>query len=112
MDKRTLHRVCVEGYHSIYASIRRSLPVKVTGNNPISQEELVLLAIRLRNDLVDCGDKLGSCRDFAELKNSADELVVAILEPVEFKPSGCAPNELARLYRFPTKKGSIPRSLH
>ena len=57
------------------ASIRRSLAVEVTINNPISREELVRMAIKLRNDLFDYEDKLGSCRDFAELKNSAGALV-------------------------------------
>jgi len=56
--------------------------MEVTINSPISREELVRIAIKLRNDLFDYEDKLGSCRDFNELKKSADALVVAILEPV------------------------------
>jgi hypothetical protein len=43
--------------------------VEVTAINRITQEELVQLAIRLRNDLFDYEDKLGSCRDFAELRS-------------------------------------------
>jgi hypothetical protein len=97
--------------------------VEVTINNPISREELVPLAIKLRNDLFDYEDKLrndlfdyedkvGSCRDFVELKNSAGALVVAILEPVEFRLSVCSPKKAAQVYQFPPKKGSIPRSLH
>jgi hypothetical protein len=39
-----------------------------TVNNPISPEELACMAIKLRNDLFDYEDKLGSCRDFRELK--------------------------------------------
>jgi hypothetical protein len=94
------------------ASIRRSLAVEVTINNPISREELVPLAIKLRNDLFDYEDKVGSCRDFAELKNSAGALVVAILDPVGFRLSVCSPKKAAQVYQFPPKKGSIPRSLH
>jgi hypothetical protein len=86
--------------------------VEVSVINPISQEELVRMAIRLRNDLFDYEDKLGSCRDFSELKKSADALVVAILEPVEFRLSACSPKKLAPVYPFPAKKGSLPRSLH
>jgi hypothetical protein len=84
--------------------------LKIT--NPISQEELVCMAIKLRNDLFDYEDKLGSCRDFAELKHSAFALVVAILEPVEFRLSACPPKKAAQVYQFPPKKGSVPRSLH
>ena len=72
--------------------------------NPISQEELVRMAMRLRNDLFDYEDKLGSCRDFSELKKSADALVIAILEPVEFRLSTCALKKPARVYQFPAKK--------
>jgi hypothetical protein len=86
--------------------------VEVTVINPISQEELVRMAIRLRNDLFDYEDKLGSCRDFADLKKSADALVVAILEPAEFRLSTGPPHKPAQVYQFPAKKGSIPRSLH
>jgi hypothetical protein len=86
--------------------------VEVTVINPISQEELVRMAIRLRNDLFDYEDKLGSCRDFAELKKSADALVVAILEPVEFRLSAYPLKKPAHVYQFPARKGSIPRSLH
>jgi hypothetical protein len=85
--------------------------VEVTAINPITQEELVQLAIRLRNDLFDYEDKLGSCRDFADLKKSADALVVAILEPVEFRLSAYPPNKPAQVYQFPAKKASIRHSL-
>ena len=87
------------------------MAVEVPVINPISQEELVRMAIRLRNDLFDYEDKLGSSRDFSELKKSADALVVAILEPVEFRLSGWSPKSLAPVYEFPAKKGSLPRSL-
>jgi hypothetical protein len=50
--------------------------------------------------------------DFVELKNSAGALVVAILEPVEFRLSACPPKKAAQVYHFPPKKGSIPHSLH
>ena len=77
--------------------------------NPISQEELVRMAMRLRNDLFDYEDKLGSCRDFSELKKSADALVVAILEPVEFRLSASSLKKPARVYQFPAKNGPVPR---
>ena len=83
-----------------------------TINNLVSQEEFVRMAIKLRNDLFDYEDKLGSCRDFAELKNSAVALVVAILEPLEFRLTACPPKKAAQVYQFPPKKGVIPRSLH
>jgi hypothetical protein len=77
---------------------------------PISQEELVRMAIKLRNDLFDYEDKLGSCRDFAELKDSA--FALAPLEPVEFRLSASPPKKKAQVYKSPPKKGSIPHSLH
>jgi hypothetical protein len=86
--------------------------VEVTNSSPISQEDLVRLAIKLRNDLFDYEDKLGSCRDFTELKNSAGALVVAILEPVEFRLSASPPKKTAQVYKFPPKKGATPHSLH
>ena len=84
-----------------------------TVDNPITQKELALMAIKLRNDLFDYEDKLGSCRDFAELKKSAGALVVAILEPVEYRLSACLPKKTGlQVYQFPPRKGSIPSSLH
>jgi hypothetical protein len=79
---------------------------------PISHEELVRLAFKLRNDLFDYEDRLGSCRDFGELKNSAGMLIVAILEPVEFRLTACPLKKAAQIYQFPLRKGSIPDSLH
>lgn len=54
----------------------------------VSKKELIRLAIKLREDLIDYEDKLGSSREFAELMNSAGALVVAITEPGEFLLSG------------------------
>jgi hypothetical protein len=84
----------------------------ISNNNPVSHEDLVRLAIKLRNDLFDYEDMLGSCRDFVELKNSAGALVAAILEPVEFLLTSSPLKKAAQVYRFPAKKGSIPHSLH
>ena len=81
-------------------------------NKPISQEELARMAVKLRNDLFDYEDKLGSCRDFGELKNSVGALVVAILEPLEYRLSAGPPKKAAQVYQFPPPKGSIPHSLH
>lgn len=80
--------------------------------DPIPQKDLIRLAIKLRNDLIDYEDKLESCRDFAELKESADALIVAILEPGEFGLTAYLARKLARVYKFPPGNGTIPRSLH
>jgi hypothetical protein len=66
------------------------------------------MAIKLRNDLFDYEDKLGSCRDFNELKKSADALVVAILEPVESRLSAGPPKKPAQMYQFPVQKRVFP----
>ena len=92
-------------------SLRRRSPAMEI-SKPISQEELACMAIKLRNDLFDYEDKLGSCRDFAELKNSAGALVAAILEPVEFRLSAEPPKKLAQIYKFLRRRGSIPHALH
>jgi hypothetical protein len=83
-----------------------------TVSNPISREELARMATRLRNDLSDYQDRLGSCQDFAELKKSAGALVGAILEPVEYRLSACPPKKAVQVYQFSPQKGSIPSSLH
>jgi hypothetical protein len=54
----------------------------------VSKKELVRLAVKLREDLLEYEDKLGSSREFAEVMNSAGALVVAITEPGEFVLSG------------------------
>jgi hypothetical protein len=56
-------------------------------NSPVSHQQLTSLAIKLREDLIDYEDKFGSSRDFAELMNSAGALVMAIIEPKEFRLS-------------------------
>ena len=102
----------MEAYHLPNCLDKEEHAMERTVNNPISQEELACMAIKLRNDLFDYEDKLGSRRDFAELKNSAVALVVAILEPLEFRLTACPPKKAAQVYQFPPKKGVIPRSLH
>jgi hypothetical protein len=101
---------CLKAYYFVQlASPRRRPTVEV---DPVSQEELARMAIKLRNDLFDYEDKLGSCRDFGELKNSAGMLVVAILEPVEFRLTAYPLKKAAQVYQFPPRRGSIPGSLH
>lgn len=56
-------------------------------NGPVSQQELVRLATKLREDLMNYEEKLGSSREFAEIMNSAGALIVAITEPEEFRHS-------------------------
>jgi len=86
--------------------------VKITIKELNSQEELIRLAITLRNDLFDYEDKLGSRPDFAKLKNSAGALVGAILEPAEFQLSANPPKKTAQANHLFLKKGSVPHSLH
>jgi len=78
----------------------------------VSKEELIRLAIKLREDLFNCEDKIGSSRAFAELMCSANALIVAIVEPGDF----CLPLSLhrdtARTGPFPGGRRSIPISLH
>jgi len=68
-------------------------------NSPVSHQQLTSLAIKLREDLIDYEDKFGSSREFAELMNSAGALVMAIIEPKEFRRSA-----------FLTKKAPIGSS--
>jgi hypothetical protein len=79
--------------------------VKITIKELNSREELIRLAITLRNDLFDYEDKLGSRPDFAELKNSAGALIGAILEPAEFQLSANPPKRPLRRIIFSSKKG-------
>ena len=107
-----MHEVCGEAYYLLNCLDEEEPAMKETVKNPISHDELVCMAIKLRNDLFDYEDKLGSCRDFAELKKSAEALVVAILEPVEYRLSPGPPKKAVRVYQFPRQRGSIPSSLH
>jgi hypothetical protein len=61
--------------------------VETSINGPVSQQELVRLAIKLREDLMNYEEKLGSSREFAEIMDSAGALIVAIVEPEEFRVS-------------------------
>jgi hypothetical protein len=54
---------------------------------PVSHEELRHLAIKLREDLINYEEKLGTTREFAELMNTAGALITAITEPEEFRLS-------------------------
>ena len=56
-------------------------------NGPVPQHDLVRLATKLREDLMNYEEKLGSSRDFAEIMNSAGALILAITEPEEFRLS-------------------------
>jgi hypothetical protein len=61
--------------------------VEASINGPVSQQELIRLATKLREDLMNYEEKLGSSREFAEIMNSAGALIVAITEPEEFRLS-------------------------
>jgi hypothetical protein len=54
---------------------------------PVSQRELCRLAIALREDLINCEEKLGATREFAELMDTAGALIMAITEPEEYRVS-------------------------
>jgi hypothetical protein len=62
-------------------------------NGPVSQQELVRLAIKLREDLMNYEEILGSSREFAEIMDSAGALIVAIVEPEEFRVSASQPQK-------------------
>jgi hypothetical protein len=107
-----LREVCGEAYYLPSCLDKEETAMKDAVENRISHEELAILAIKLRNDLFNYEDKLGSCRDFADLTKSAGALVVAILEPVEYRLSIDPPKKAVQVYEFPRPKGSIPNSLH
>jgi hypothetical protein len=68
--------------------------VEASINNPVSEQELVRLATKLREDLMNYEEKLGSSREFAEIMDSAGALIVAILEPEEFRLSDSQPQKV------------------
>jgi hypothetical protein len=53
----------------------------------VSHGELRRLAIKLREDLINCEEKLGATREFAELMDTAGALIIAITEPDEYRVS-------------------------
>jgi hypothetical protein len=53
----------------------------------VSHGELRRLAIKLREDLINCEEKLGATREFAELLDTAGALIIAITEPDEYRVS-------------------------
>lgn len=78
----------------------------------VSKEELTRMAIKLKEDLIICEDKLGSHRDLAELWSSANALIRAILEPVQFRLSTSPPMKPAQSVPFTRGRRCIPGSLH
>jgi hypothetical protein len=70
--------------------------VEASINGPVSHQELIRLATKLREDLMNYEEQLGSSREFAEIMNSAGALIVAITEPEEFRLSA-AKNPLPHL---------------
>jgi hypothetical protein len=67
--------------------------VEASINNSVSHQELIRLATKLREDLINYEEKLGSSREFAEIMNSAGALIVAIIEPEEFRLSASQPRK-------------------
>jgi hypothetical protein len=86
--------------------------VHLSDDGLVSKEELIHLAIKLQEDLIFCEDKLGGHRDFAELRSSADALIRAILEPVEYRLSSSAPMKPVQSVPFTPGRKCIPGSLH
>jgi hypothetical protein len=78
--------------------------VETSINGPVSQQELVRLAIKLREDLMNYEEKLGSSREFAEIMDSAGALIVAIVEPEEFRVSASQPQTA----RIGSSENSLP----
>jgi hypothetical protein len=66
--------------------------VEDSANDPVSQPELIRLAVKLREDLINYEAANGSSREFAEVMNTAGALIVAILEPDEFGSRGGQPS--------------------
>jgi hypothetical protein len=66
---------------------------------PVSHRELKRLAIKLREDLINCEEKLGVTQEFAELMDTAGALIIAITEPDEFRVA--APGS-EKLLEFPS----------
>jgi hypothetical protein len=86
--------------------------VEVPLKNPVSPEELLRLAIRLREDLSSYAKQLDSRSGFAVVMNSAEELILAIMEPEEFRLSDFPPKKPSQIHRFSGGRRSIPTSLH
>lgn len=78
----------------------------------VSKEELTRMAIKLKEDLVICEDKLGSHPDLTELMCSAYALTLAILEPGEFRLSTSPPMKPTQSVTFTGGRKCIPGSLH
>jgi hypothetical protein len=86
--------------------------VHLSDDGLVSKEELIHLAIKLQEDLIFCEDKLGGHRDFAELRSSANALIRAILEPVEYRLSSSAPMKPVQSVPFTAGRKCTPGSLH
>ena len=61
--------------------------MEASTKGPVSHRELTRLAIKLREDLIHCEEKLGATRAFAELMDTAGALIIAITEPEEYHVS-------------------------
>jgi hypothetical protein len=78
----------------------------------VSKEELTRMAIKLKEDLIICEDRIGSHRDLTELRSSANALILAILEPAEFRLSTSPPMKPTQGVPFTSGRRCIPGSLH
>jgi hypothetical protein len=87
-------------YDSVIPSRGRWLAMESSTMGPVSHEELRRLAIKLREDLINCEGKLGSTREFAELMDTAGALIIAITEPEEYSVFARGSE---KLIEFPSK---------
>src|SRR5271170_8301280 len=74
-------------YYLVIPSRGRWLVMESSTMGPVSHRELRRLAIKVREDLINCEEKLGATREFAELMHTAGALIIAITEPEEFRVS-------------------------
>jgi hypothetical protein len=84
--------------------------VEASINSPVSQQELIRLAIKLRENLINYEEKLGSSREFAEIMDSAGALIVAIIEPEEFRLSASQPQKARTGSSVPSLPHLLKRS--
>jgi hypothetical protein len=74
--------------------------MEASAMGPVSHRELRRLAIKLREDLINCEEKLGATREFAELMDTAGALIIAITEPEQYHGSA---RGTEKLLEFPSK---------
>jgi hypothetical protein len=105
---------CIQVSWMITRSLHKGDPsMKTRGVRSIPQAELIRLALKLREDLVNLPETVLGSRDLAEFMNSAAALIVAITEPERSRLHAALPGKkTAQMYSFPARRGIVPISLH